>query len=72
MAVPRPISSSRTRLRARGVAQDVGRLLHLDHEGGLAAQDLVGGADAREDAVDEAELGLARGHEAAHLRHERR
>ena len=54
-----------------GVAQDVGGLLHLDHERRLAAQDLVARADAREDAVDEPELGLARRHEAAHLRHER-
>ena len=53
-----------------GVAQDVRGLLHLDHERGLAAQDLVGGADAREDAVHEPELGLARRHEAAHLRHQ--
>ena len=70
VAVPRPISSSSTRLRRGGVAEDVRRLLHLDHERGLAAQDLVGGAHPGEDPVDQADLRLARGHEAAHLGHE--
>ena len=41
----------------RGGVQDVGGLLHLDHEGRLAARDVVGGADAREDAVDDRQLG---------------
>ena len=55
---------------SRRVAQDVGRLLHLDHEGGLAAQDLVRGPHAGEDPVEEAHLGLASRDEAAHLGHQ--
>jgi hypothetical protein len=43
-------------------------LLHLDHEGRLAAEGWSE-APTRVNAIDEAELGLARGHEAAHLRH---
>ncbi len=35
----------------RGVVQDVGRLAHLDHEGGLPAREVVARADAGEDAV---------------------
>src|SRR5207302_5367342 len=35
----------------RGVVQYVRRLAHLDHEGGLAARQVVARADAREDAV---------------------
>ena len=56
---------------ARGrVAQDVGRLLHLHHEGRLPAQDLVGGPHPGEDPVRDPDLGFASGHEAAHLGHE--
>ena len=36
--------------------QDVRRLLHLDHERRLAARDVVGRADAREDAIDDRQL----------------
>ena len=54
-----------------GVVQDVRRLLHLDHEGRLPARDVVGRADAREDAVDQAELGLPGRHERAALRQQR-
>ena len=53
---------------ARRVSQDVSRLLHLDHERRLSAQDLIGGADAGEDAVDDADARLAGGDEAPHLR----
>jgi len=35
----------------RGVVQDVGRLAHLDHEGGLPARKVVARADAGEDSV---------------------
>ena len=48
-----------TRLRARGVVEDVGRLGHLDHEGALAAAQLVAGADAGEDAVGDADASPA-------------
>ena len=49
------------RLRARGVVQDIGGLAHLDHERGLAARQIVAGADAGEDAVDQIDARLAAG-----------
>ena len=52
----------------RGVAEDVGRLEHLDHEGGLVAEEVVGGADAAEEPVDDAEGGVGGGDEGARLR----
>ena len=52
----------------RRVAEDLGGLPHLHHERALAARDVVARAHAREDAVDEADLGLARRDVAAHLR----
>ena len=63
--VPRPISSSTTRLCEETVCRDVGGLLHLHHERGLAAGDVIGGADAREDAVDDRQLCVLCGHEGA-------
>ena len=54
----------------RGVMQDVGRLDHLDHEGGLARRDFVLRADARKDAIHQAERGRVRRHERADLRHQ--
>src|SRR5690606_5216483 len=42
------------RLRG-GVVEDVAGLGHLHHEGGLAAGQVVAGADAGEDAVDRAD-----------------
>ena len=39
----------------RGVVQDVGRLGHLHHERALRPAQLVAGADAREDAVGQAD-----------------
>ena len=56
--VPRPISSSTTRLRDEARVQDVGGLLHLDHEGRLPAGDVVRGADAGEDPIDDRHLGV--------------
>jgi len=56
--------------RGRGVIKDSGNLGHFDEEGGAAAGEIVAGADAREDAVDDGQLGLARGNEAADLRHQ--
>ena len=70
VAVPRPISSRITRLRDVARVQDVGGLLHLDHEGGLAAGDVVGRADPREEAIDDRQLGAARRHERAGLGHQ--
>ena len=54
----------------RGAVQDVRRLLHLDHEGRLAARDVVGRADAGEDPIDDRQLGAAARHERPGLRHE--
>jgi hypothetical protein len=52
--VPRPISSISTRLFGR-VVQDGGGFGHFDHEGRAAGGEVVGGADAGEDAVERAE-----------------
>ena len=72
VAVPRPTSSRMTSELRGGVAQDVRHLGHLDHERRLAAGDVVGGADAGEDAVDLADLGLLGGDERAGPRHDHR
>ena len=56
---------------AGGVVEDIGGLVHLHHEGALATGEVVGRAHAGEDAIDHANGGLARGDEAAHLRHQR-
>jgi hypothetical protein len=69
VAVPRPISSRMTSARS-GLVEDRGGLDHLDHEGRASARQIVGGADAREQPVDDADAG-ARRHEGAHLRQER-
>ena len=52
------------------IVEDVGGLVHLDHEGGVAACEFVAGADAGEDAINEAEATVARGHPRAGLGHE--
>ena len=58
--------------RARaGLVQDRGGLDHLDHEGRAPAREIVGGADAREQPVDDADMGRLRRHEGAHLRQHR-
>src|SRR5712675_1250265 len=54
----------------RGVIEDGGDFGHFNEEGGAAAGEIVTGADAREDAVDDGQLGLARGNKRADLRHE--
>src|SRR6267154_4746552 len=54
----------------RGVIEDGGNFRHFDEEGGAAAGEIVAGADPREDAVDDGQLGLPRGNEAADLRHQ--
>ena len=38
-----------------GVVDDEGGLVHFDHEGGLSLREVVGGADAAEDFIDEAD-----------------
>ena len=50
--------------------KDVGHLRHLHHEGGLAGGEVVAGADAGEDAVHHADMGVGRRDEGAHLGHE--
>ena len=54
-----------------GLVEDHGGLDHLDHEGGAAAREIVGGADAREQPVDDADAGAGRRHEGADLRQQR-
>ncbi len=52
----------------RRVVQDIRRLAHLDHEGRLAARQIIARADAREDAVDRSHFCSVRGDEAADMR----
>ena len=54
-----------------GRVQNVGGFLHLDHERGVTASDVVRCPDAREDAIDDWNLGVAGRYERADLRHER-
>ncbi len=51
----------------RGVIEDAGDFAHFDEERGAAAGEIVAGADAREDAIDDGKFGLARGNEASRL-----
>src|SRR5690606_3346161 len=51
-----------------GVVQDVAGLGHLHHEGGLAAGEVVAGANAGEDAVDRTDCCACGGNEAADVR----
>src|SRR4029077_1193307 len=53
-----------------GMVEDAADFAHFYEESGAATGEIVGGADASEDAIDERELGLTRGNEAAHLRHQ--
>ena len=52
----------------RDLGQDLRRLAHLDHERRLAAGQPIRGADAGEDAVDDADPRRLRRHEAPDLR----
>ena len=52
----------------RRVVQDVRRLAHLHHEGGLSARQIVACSDAREDAVHQVDPRLRRRDERASLR----
>src|SRR4051812_32037730 len=52
------------------VVEDGGDLTHFNEEGGAAASEIIAGADAREDAIDDGQLGLPRGNKAADLRHQ--
>ena len=54
----------------RGEVQDRRRLLHLHHERRVPASDVIRGADPREDAIDQRQLGFPRRHERARLRHQ--
>ena len=57
------------RARRRGVQNRRG-FGHLDHEGRAASGQVVAGANAREDAVDDSEARGACRDEGAHLRHD--
>ena len=54
-----------------GTAQDLGHLVHLDHEGRLPLRQVIRSADAGEDAVDNADGGAAGRHKGSDLRHQR-
>ena len=53
----------------RGVVEDVRRLGHLHHERALRPAQVVARADAREDAIRQADRRLLRRDETADLRH---
>src|SRR5580700_7130146 len=52
----------------RRLIEDRRRLYHLDHEGGATTRQIVGGAHAAEEAIDDADMRALRRHEASHLR----
>ena len=52
------------------VAKDVGHFVHLDHKGTLSAPQVVGGADAGKDPVDDAQIRGGSRHKASDLRHQ--
>ena len=54
----------------RGVGQNLRHLGHLHHKGGLAHGEVVGGADAGENAVHDADAGRLGGNKGADLGHE--
>src|SRR6266571_3128250 len=56
--------------RGSGVIEDGRDFAHLDEKRGAPTREIVAGADAREDAVGDGQLGLASGNEGAHLSHE--
>ena len=56
-------------VRRAGV-ENRGRLGHLDHKRRAAARQVVGGADACKNSVEQAQLGALGGHVASHLRHQ--
>ncbi len=53
------------------VIQNACHFAHFDEESRTAAREIVGGADARKDAIGDRKFRLARGNEAASLRHQR-
>src|SRR3990172_787074 len=53
----------------RGVVQDIRRFRHLYHEGRAAGSEVVGRADAGEDAVNYAEASALSRNKRTHLRH---
>ena len=55
----------------RGVVENVGGLVHFDHEGRVPARELVGRADAAENPVGDADARRLRRHPAADLRQQR-
>ena len=55
----------------RRIEEDVRHFVHLHHERGLAACQVVRCADARKDAVNDADFGRVSRNKAAHMRHQR-
>src|ERR1700687_1108159 len=56
--------------RRRRVIEDRGDFAHFDEKCGAAASKIIASPNAREDAVNDGQLGLPRGNEAADLRHQ--
>ena len=54
-----------------GLIENDRRLHHLDHKRGTAARQVVGGANPREQPVDDADPRARGGHETADLCHQR-
>src|SRR5207247_7277045 len=54
----------------RRVVDDVRSFIHLDHESRLPTREIVIGADASENAIDQANLRAFRRDETADLRHQ--
>ena len=53
-----------------GIVQDVGGLVHFDHEGRVAAGQFVACADSGEDAIDKAETAALGGYPGTGLGHQ--
>src|SRR5438874_195297 len=58
-------------ITSAGLIEDRRGLHHLDHEGRASAREIVGRPNAREQPVDNTQLGAPRRHETAHLGEDR-
>ena len=52
------------------VSEDAGDFAHFHEKSGAAAREIITCANARENAVGDGKLGLARGNKTTHLRHQ--
>src|SRR6267143_4174927 len=53
-----------------GMGENGGNFAHFDEKSRAATREIVARTNARENAVGDGKLGLTRGHERAHLRHQ--